>query len=475
MSILNYFRREKRQQGEFLPSPSDFSSDLSSSVRVANQQVRNASSEPPSTKRRKVGERHTYSPKKLASIGHYTALHGPKRATVYFEKLLGHSVPESTCRKFRDAYNKEVQKQAKELGPCDTIEVTELPKKPLGRPLMLSDIDQDVQKYIKHMRLCGGVINTAVITAAATGFMLEKNKSALAEYGGSIKITTSYAKSLLSRMNFVKRKGSSAAKITPAEFDVVKKTFLEEVKAKVASGNIPDSFIFNWDQTALHLVPSSDWTMEFSGSRRVSIAGTEDKKEITALITISATGAVLPPQLLYEGKTERCHPQFTFPAEWDVWHTPNHWSNEETILRYLDKVFIPYVERRHQEAGFPPTQKALLLFDVFRGHKVQSVLTKLDEANIDHIFFPPNCTDRLQPLDVAINKPIKSFIKEKFIVWYSEQVQQQLHSGKRIEEVTVKMTLSIMKKVTCGWIVGVIDYIKSKPDMILNGFSPRNS
>ena len=36
MSILNYFRREKRQQEEFLPSPSDFSSDLSSSVRAAN-------------------------------------------------------------------------------------------------------------------------------------------------------------------------------------------------------------------------------------------------------------------------------------------------------------------------------------------------------------------------------------------------------------------------------------------------------
>ena len=66
MSILNYFSHEKRQQGEFLPSPSDFSSDLSSFMRAANQQVRSASSEPPTTKRRKVGERHNYSPKRLA-------------------------------------------------------------------------------------------------------------------------------------------------------------------------------------------------------------------------------------------------------------------------------------------------------------------------------------------------------------------------------------------------------------------------
>ena len=91
--------------------------------------------------------------------------------------------------------------------------------------------------------------------------------------------------------------------------------------------------------------------------------------------------------------------------------------------------------------------------------------------NIDHIFIPPNCTDRLQPLDVATNKPIKSFMKEKFILWYSEQVQEQLHSGKAIEEVKVIMRLSIMKKVTCGWIVGVIGHIKRKSDMIINGFS----
>ena len=45
---------------------------------------------------------------------------------------------------------------------------------------MLSDIDEDVQKYIKQMRLCGGVAVISLITAAAIGFMLEKNKRALA-------------------------------------------------------------------------------------------------------------------------------------------------------------------------------------------------------------------------------------------------------------------------------------------------------
>ena len=84
-------------------------------------------------------------------------------------------------------------------------------------------------------------------------------------------------------------------------------------------------------------------------------------KKLTALITVSATGELIPPQLLYEGKTERSHPHFNFPNDWDVWHTPYHWSSEATVLRYLDKVFIPYVEGKRQKAGFPPTQRALFL------------------------------------------------------------------------------------------------------------------
>ena len=134
------------------------------------------------------------------------------------------------------------------------------------------------------------------------------------------------------------------------------------------------------------------------------------KKEITALITVSATGEVIPLQLLYEGKNEYCH-------------------------------------------------------------QVPSVLMNLDEANNYHVFIPPNCTDRLQPLDVAINKPMQSFMKEKFILLYSSQVQEQLHSGERIDEVKMTMILSVMKNVKCSWIVEMIDHIKHKSDIIINGFS----
>ena len=46
---------------------------------------------------------------------------------------------------------------------------------------------------------------------------------------------------------------------------------------------IPLELIFNWDQTGLHLVPTSNWTMAKKGSKRVEMKGLEDKRQITAV------------------------------------------------------------------------------------------------------------------------------------------------------------------------------------------------
>ena len=102
--------------------------------------------------------------------------------------------------------------------------------------------------------------------------------------------------------------------------------------------------------------------MDQQGSNKVSIKGLDDKHEKTALLTVTLYGATLPPQLLYGGKIERCHPVVNFPSDWDIWHTENHWSNESTILSYIDKVINPYLESKRQELEMASTQRALKLW-----------------------------------------------------------------------------------------------------------------
>ena len=93
--------------------------------------------------------------------------------------------------------------------------------------------------------------------------------------------------------------------------------------------------VINIDQTAIRLVPSSAWTMDERGTNRISLKGLDDKREITALLVDTLYGTLLPPQLLFEGKTDRCHPAINFPDEWNIFHTENHWSNTSTVLRFV--------------------------------------------------------------------------------------------------------------------------------------------
>ena len=72
------------------------------------------------------------------------------------------------------------------------------------------------------------------------------------------------------------------------------------------------------------------WTME-EGAKRVEILAIDDKRQITAVFCGSMTGEFLPLQLIYEGKTNRCLPQFDFPSAWHVTCSDNHWSNEITM------------------------------------------------------------------------------------------------------------------------------------------------
>ena len=170
-------------------------------------------------------------------------------------------------------------------------------------------MDEQVQLYLCKIRENGGGITASVIVAAARGIVMSRDRTRLTEFRGHIEVSRQWAYHLLSRMKFVRRKGTTAkSKHTPADFAAVKKAFLDDIVDTVTMDDIPPELILNWDQTGIHLVPASMWTMDREGSKRVEIAGANDKRQITAVFCGTLTGDFLPLQLIYKGKTPRCHP-----------------------------------------------------------------------------------------------------------------------------------------------------------------------
>uniref|UniRef100_A0A1X7UVR0 HTH CENPB-type domain-containing protein n=1 Tax=Amphimedon queenslandica TaxID=400682 RepID=A0A1X7UVR0_AMPQE len=130
----------------------------------------------------------------------------------------------------------------------ETPNVCSLTGKKRGRPLLLCErLDADVQHYIHAVHDGGGIVTTRITAAAATAIVRKTDRNLLAGNGGPIVITTGWAKSLLYRLNFVKRRGSSAAKITVSNFEELKQQYLFDFKSVVVMDEIPPQLIFIWD------------------------------------------------------------------------------------------------------------------------------------------------------------------------------------------------------------------------------------
>ena len=72
---------------------------------------------------------------------------------------------------------------------------------------------------------------------------------------------------------FVKRKGTKAAKKLPDDFAQVKLRFMSRVCEKVKAHQIPPELVLNLDETGLPIVPVSNWTLDVKGAPQVALIG----------------------------------------------------------------------------------------------------------------------------------------------------------------------------------------------------------
>ena len=191
-------------------------------------------------------------------------------------------------------------------------------------------------------------------------------------------------------MGMVKRRASTKAKTTVINFDELKETFLQDIKHSMLMDEIPPELVINLDQTGIHYVLVSSWSMEMEGTKRVEVVGKDDKRQITAIFGILMSGGFLPIQLVYQGKTTKCLPSFDFPPSWDITFSDNHWSNKQTMLSYFEKVIFPYLQSCSWNLIIQNPYYSII--------SREDILKSLDTKNIDVVIIPTNCTDRLQSL-----------------------------------------------------------------------------
>ena len=86
-------------------------------------------------------------------------------------------------------------------------------------------------------------MSSKIVIGAAKGILLSCNHSLLSENGEPIVLTRSWAQSILKRMKFVQRKGTTAkSKFSGEQYSQLRVDFLEEVHSIVTLVDVPAEF-----------------------------------------------------------------------------------------------------------------------------------------------------------------------------------------------------------------------------------------
>lgn len=169
--------------------------------------------------------------------------------------------------------------------------------------------------------------------------------------------------------------------------------------------------IYNMDESGFSTVPTKiGKVIALKGMRRVGqLEAAERGSMITMALTVSASGNSIAPFFLFpRKKMQACF--LDNVANGSVGYANSSgWMCQPEFVRFVEH-FIKFVK---------PTvaSPVLLLLDNHASHMSVEALD-LAAANGVHILsFPPHCSHRLQPLDVSVFGPIKSYYKSQCSAW----------------------------------------------------------
>ena len=170
-------------------------------------------------------------------------------------------------------------------------------------------------------------------------------------------------------------------------------------------------------------------TVNKKACREVQIRSTgAEKHRVTVILACTAAGDMLPPMVIFKGK--RALKKLRIPAGAVVTVQKKAWNDAELTRVWIQRVLCQYIKKKH----------ALLIWDTFTGHMTEEVSEDLRKANVSVGVIPGGCTSKVQPLDVCLNKPFKTFCRDQWVEWMQERVSQQ-QPGQKIKTASKQQVI----------------------------------
>ena len=168
--------------------------------------------------------------------------------------------------------------------------------------------------------------------------------------------------------------------------------------------------VFNADETALLTVQIPQKVLASKKTRRLNkVTSAERGTLVTACCIIGGNGTYIPPVLVFPRKNMKEVMLKGAPVGTLGLANPSGWMNGDSFL----EVMIHFVKYTNSSRS----HRTLLILDNHESHLTPAVVNYAKENGVELLTLPPHCSNRLQPLDVAVYRSLKLYYHRAMDTW----------------------------------------------------------
>jgi hypothetical protein len=195
-------------------------------------------------------------------------------------------------------------------------------------------------------------------------------------------------------------------------------SFYEELCDLMNEEGIAPEDVYNMDETGVNFELTPSKIVAFKGETNVHYkTGGKDKLRATVILLVRygwTEGQQLPkPFIIFRGSPTgplargfSAHNNKQDARSYVVFQK-NAWADSNNLKTWCKEVYWKTVL---------PREKTLLLADNFSAHVNTLEKHCIGQEDKDNVmFFPPNCTHLLQPLDLGVNRIFKNELRKKWV------------------------------------------------------------
>ena len=177
----------------------------------------------------------------------------------------------------------------------------------------------------------------------------KKAKSLTLPHNSCFEASRDWARQFKERHNLARGKKTSLRQKLPFQLESKISSFYSECARFLKIGKYPLPLIGNMDQTPVFFDMVSEKLLVQKGQKSVTIwtSGSE-KRHVTVVHTAAADGYILPPMIIFRGKTNKTIKDIEVPEGSVIVTHEKIWMNETLMFIRFDQIWKSYLEKRNK-------------------------------------------------------------------------------------------------------------------------------